>query len=161
MQQLMKNMTKKIFKGNKEDLIKTKGIEVGHIFHFGQKYSTPMNANVTRDDGVSVPVFMGSYGVGVSRLVGAIIESSHDEKGIIWPSEVAPFLFNLVNLKVGDKNCDAICSKIYNYFLKNDIDILFDDKVESPGSKLARADLIGIPYQIIIGPKGLKKVYMI
>ena len=147
----------KIFKGNKENLIKTKGIEVGHIFHFGQKYSTPMNANVTRDDGVSVPVFMGSYGVGVSRLVGAIIESSHDEKGIIWPKQVAPFLFNLVNLKVGDKKCDIICNEIYNYFLKNDIDILFDDKDESPGSKLAKADLIGIPYQIIIGPKGVKE----
>ena len=147
----------KIFKGNKENLIKTKGIEVGHIFHFGQKYSTPMNANVTRDDGVSVPVFMGSYGVGVSRLVGAIIESSHDEKGIIWPKQVAPFLFNLVNLKVGDKKCDSICSEIYNYFLKNDIDILFDDKDESPGSKLVKADLIGIPYQIIIGPKGVKE----
>ncbi len=147
----------KNFNGKKDNLIKTKGIEVGHIFHFGQKYSKPMNANVTRDDGVSVPVFMGSYGVGVSRLVGAIIESSHDEKGIIWPKQVAPFLFNLINLKVGDEKCDTICDEIYNYFLKNNFDILFDDKDESPGSKLARADLIGMPYQIIIGPKGVKE----
>ncbi len=147
----------KMFTGKKENLIKTKGIEVGHIFHFGQKYSTPMNAKVTRDDGISVPVFMGSYGVGVSRLVGAIIESSHDEKGIIWPEQVAPFLFNLVNLKVGDKKCDNVCEETYNYLLKNEVDVLFDNKNESPGSKLARADLIGIPYQIIIGPNGVKE----
>ncbi len=145
------------FIGSKENLIKTKGIEVGHIFHFGQKYSIPMKAKVTRDDGSSASVFMGSYGVGVSRLVGAIIESSHDEKGIIWPKQVAPFLYNLINLKVGDKKCDEICNDIYNFLLKQNINILFDDKDESPGSKLARADLIGMPFQIIIGPKGVKE----
>ncbi len=142
---------------SEKNLIKTKGIEVGHIFHFGQKYSIAMNALINLSDGSSLAAYMGSYGVGVSRLVGAIIESSHDESGIIWPKEVAPFKFNLINLGVGEKLCDDLCNKIYKFSITNNISILFDDKKESIGSKLARADLIGMPFQIIIGPKGAKE----
>ena len=138
------------------NLIKTKGIEVGHIFHFGQKYSKPMNATITNEKGQNLPVFMGSYGVGVSRLVGGIIEANHDENGIIWPKEVSPFICSLINLNSDNKECLEVSNQIYNYFNKKMIDVLFDNTKESIGSKLATADLIGFPYQVIIGPKGIK-----
>ena len=146
--------------GNFDDkdntLIKTRGIEVGHIFHFGQKYSLPMRATISNREGVNVPVFMGSYGVGLSRLVGAIIEANHDKYGIIWPKEITPWDYNIINLKSGDNDCDNICLNIYNLIKDNRIDVLYDDTDERTGAKLARADLIGLPYQIIIGPKGIK-----
>ena len=146
--------------GNFDDkdntLIKTRGIEVGHIFHFGQKYSLPMRATISNKEGENVPVFMGSYGVGLSRLVGAVIEANHDKYGIIWPKEITPWDYNIINLKSGDNDCDKICLNIYNLIKDNRIDVLYDDTDERTGAKLARADLIGLPYQIIIGPKGIK-----
>ena len=137
-------------------LIKTRGIEVGHIFHFGQKYSLPMRATISDRVGENIPVFMGSYGVGLSRLVSAVIEANHDQKGIIWPKEVTPWDYNIINLKCGDIDCDKICSELYNAMNNNEIKVLYDDTEERAGAKLARADLIGLPYQIIIGPKGIK-----
>ncbi len=137
-------------------LIKTRGIEVGHIFHFGQKYSLPMRATISDKEGNKIPVFMGSYGVGLSRLVGAIIEANHDHKGIIWPKEITPWDYNIINLKSGDNDCDNICLNLYNLMKANGLEVLYDDTDERTGAKLARADLIGLPYQIIIGPKGIK-----
>ena len=137
-------------------LIKTRGIEVGHIFHFGQKYSLPMRATISDRVGENIPVFMGSYGVGLSRLVSAVIEANHDQKGIIWPKEVTPWDYNIINLKCGDIDCDKICSELYNAMNNNEIKVLYDDTEERAGAKLARADLIGLPYQIIIGSKGIK-----
>lgn len=134
----------------------SKGIEVGHIFHFGTKYSEPMKAFVTDQNGDSVPLQMGSYGVGVSRLVGAIIEASHDENGIIWPEAVAPFDMGLLNLRVGDETCDAYCENLYQRLTEQGIDCLYDDEKTSAGVKFARMDLIGLPYQVIVGPKGIK-----
>ena len=142
---------------NKDNtLIKTRGIEVGHIFHFGQKYSLPMKAAITDSEGRSIPVFMGSYGVGLSRLVGAIIEANHDQNGIIWPKEITPWDYNIINLKNGEIECDNICLKLYNIIKDNKLKVLYDNTEERAGAKLARADLIGLPYQIIIGPKGIK-----
>ncbi len=138
-------------------LIKTRGIEVGHIFHFGQKYSLPMRATISDKVGENTPVFMGSYGVGLSRLVGAIIEANHDQKGIIWPIEIAPWDYNIINLKSGDVDCDRICLDLYNTMDQSGLKVLYDDTVERAGAKLARADLIGLPYQIIIGPRGIKE----
>jgi len=141
---------------NKKDLLKTRGIEVGHIFYFGKKYSESMSANVTLPNGTSTPVYMGSYGIGVSRLVGAIIESSHDDKGIIWPKVIAPFEVGIVNLSVGNEHCDLMSMKVYNMLESLGKDVLLDDTKESAGSKLASMDLIGIPYQIIIGTRYAK-----
>ena len=138
-------------------LIKTRGIEVGHIFHFGQKYSLPMRATISDKVGENTPVFMGSYGVGLSRLVGAIIEANHDQKGIIWPIEIAPWDYNIINLKCGDVDCDRICLDLYNTMDQSGLKVLYDDTDERAGAKLARADLIGLPYQIIIGPRGIKE----
>ncbi|MFL2813949.1 MAG: proline--tRNA ligase [Candidatus Puniceispirillales bacterium] len=137
----------------KSDLLETRGIEVGHIFHFGTKYSNVMGAKVVMSDGNLTPVYMGSYGIGVSRLVGAIIESSHDQDGIKWPKPVAPFDVVVINLSVGNDKCDEMSSRVYNMLKINGKDILYDDSKESAGSKLASMDLIGIPYQIIIGPR--------
>ena len=137
----------------KSDLLETRGIEVGHIFHFGTKYSNAMGAKVVMSDGNLTPVYMGSYGIGVSRLVGAIIESSHDQDGIKWPKLVAPFDVVVINLSVGNDKCDEMASRVYNMLKTNGKDILYDDSKESAGSKLASMDLIGIPYQIIIGPR--------
>ena len=134
-------------------LLETRGIEVGHIFHFGTKYSETMGAKVNLPNGSSSPVFMGSYGIGVSRLVGAIIESSHDDKGIIWPESVSPFDICIINLLVGNKTCDEMSLKVYEHFKSLNKEILYDDTNESTGSKLASMDLIGIPYQIIVGPR--------
>jgi prolyl-tRNA synthetase len=135
--------------------LSARGIEVGHIFYFGTKYSEPMGAKVTGPDGVERPVHMGSYGIGPSRLVAAIIEASHDDNGIIWPEEIAPFRVGLLNLKVGDAATDAACETIYAELLARNVDVLYDDTDERPGSKFATADLIGLPWQIIVGPKGL------
>ncbi len=135
--------------------IHTRGIEVGQVFFFGDKYSKPMNAMVTGSDGVERPFQGGSYGVGVSRLVGALIEANHDEAGIIWPEAVAPFKIGLANLKVGDAATDAACETIYQALEKAGVDVLYDDTDERPGAKFAKLDLIGLPYQVIVGPKGL------
>ena len=137
------------------DLMTRRGIEIGHIFYFGSKYSAAMGANVTGPDGKSVPVHMGSYGIGVSRLVGGIIEASHDEKGIVWPDSVAPFGVAVINLKPGDEVCDRTCESLYHDLIAASVDPLLDDRDERPGAKLAAIDLIGIPWQIIIGPRGM------
>ena len=144
-----KNVPKE-FKSN------TKGIEVGHIFNFSSKYSEPMKANVLNSDGKSVPVHMGSYGIGISRLVGAIIESSHDEKGIIWPSAVAPFAVGLINLKVKDTDAKSMCEDLYQTLIDAGIETLYDNKDDSAGAKFSRMDLIGIPKQIIFGNNSIK-----
>ena len=135
--------------------VSARGIEVGHIFYFGTKYSEPMGAKVTGPDGVERPVHMGSYGIGPSRLAAAIIEASHDENGIIWPEAIAPFRVGLLNLKAGDAATDAACESIYATLSQQGVDVLYDDTDERPGSKFATADLIGLPWQIIVGPKGL------
>jgi prolyl-tRNA synthetase len=126
-------------------------IEVGHVFYFGTKYSEPMQVKVTDNSGQQRLVHMGSYGIGVSRLVGAIIEASHDDRGIIWPESVAPFKVGILNLKVGDKLCDQAAQKIYQHLQTAGVEILYDDTDESIGSKFARMDLIGLSWQIIIG----------
>ena len=133
-----------------------RGIEVGHIFYFGEKYSRPMKAVVAGPDGQERPVQMGSYGVGVSRLVGAIIEASHDDAGIIWPKSVAPFDVGLINLKVSDAATDKVCEDLYAKLEKAGLDVLYDDRDERAGAKFATFDLIGLPWQLIVGPKGLQ-----
>ncbi|MCW2309310.1 proline--tRNA ligase [Rhodobium gokarnense] len=135
--------------------IAARGIEVGHIFYFGTKYSDPMNAKVTTADGQNVPVHMGSYGIGVSRLVGAIIEASHDDNGIIWPASVAPFDAAVVNLKQGDDATDAMCERLYGEMRNAGFDALYDDTDQRAGAKFATMDLIGVPWQVVVGPKGL------
>ena len=133
-----------------------RGIEVGHIFYFGDKYSGPMNAKVMGPDGKEHVVMMGSYGVGVSRLVGGIIEASHDENGIIWPRAVAPFGVGIINLKAGDAEADAACEDIYTQLSDAGCEPLYDDTSDRGGVKFSRMDLIGLPYQVTIGPRGLK-----
>jgi prolyl-tRNA synthetase len=135
-----------------DKLVSARGIEVGHIFNFGTKYSKAMNAVVTGPGGETVTVEMGSYGIGVSRLMGAIIEASHDDGGIIWPDSVAPFTVGLINLKKGDAGCDAACETLYQAFGD---DVLYDDRDERAGAKFANMDLIGLPWQVIVGPKGV------
>lgn len=135
----------------------SRGIEVGHIFYFGTKYSEPMKAVVQHPDGQIRPVHMGSYGVGVSRLLGAIIEAHHDEKGCIWPEAVAPFGAGILNLRAGDEAADAACESAYAALTEAGLDPLYDDTSERPGGKFATADLIGLPYQLVIGPRGLKE----
>ncbi|HEY0918042.1 proline--tRNA ligase [Devosia sp.] len=137
--------------------VSARGIEVGHIFYFGTKYSAPMKAVVTGPDGKEVTVHMGSYGIGPTRLVPAIIEASHDENGIIWPVSVAPFEAVLINLKAGDAESDAACEALYGALRAAGIDALYDDRDQGAGGKFATADLIGIPYQLILGPRGLKE----
>ena len=135
--------------------VSARGIEVGHIFYFGTKYSQPMKAVVSGPDGVDRPVHMGSYGIGPSRLVAAIIEAFHDDAGIKWPEPVAPFKVTILNLKQGDGATDAACEGLYRELTANGIDVLYHDLDERPGSKFATADLIGVPWQVVIGPKGL------
>ena len=135
-----------------DDLVTARGIEVGHIFNFGTKYSKAMNAVVAGPDGEPVTVEMGSYGVGVSRLVGALIEAYHDDAGIIWPEAVAPFKLGLINLKKGDARCDEACETLYRAFGG---DVLYDDRDDRAGVKFAAMDLIGLPWQVIVGPKGI------
>ena len=136
--------------------VSARGIEVGHIFYFGTKYSEPMNAVVQGPDGQMVPVEMGSYGIGVSRLVGEIIEACHDENGIVWPDGVAPFHVGIINMRAGDEECDAACEQAYQALELAGIDALYDDTEDRAGGKFARMDLIGLPWQIVIGPRGLK-----
>jgi prolyl-tRNA synthetase len=133
-----------------------RGIEVGQIFYFGTKYSDAMGANVVTPDGGKVPVHMGSHGIGVSRLLGAIIEASHDDKGIIWPEGVTPFHCGIVNLKQGDADTDAACEAMYKALQKAGLDPLYDDRDERAGAKFATMDLIGLPWRITVGPRGLK-----
>ncbi|MGB1876739.1 MAG: His/Gly/Thr/Pro-type tRNA ligase C-terminal domain-containing protein, partial [Rhodospirillaceae bacterium] len=126
------------------------------IFHFGKKYSEPMGAQVASPNGEMITPFMGSYGIGVSRLVGAIIEACHDDDGIIWPDTVAPYRIGLINLKVGDPDTDKVCSDLYAKFHEIGMATLYDDREERAGVKFSNMDLIGLPWQLIVGPKGLK-----
>jgi prolyl-tRNA synthetase len=136
--------------------VAARGIEVGHIFHFGDKYSKPMGAKVTGPDGKEHFVSMGSYGIGPSRLIAAIIEASHDEAGIVWPAAVAPFDVALINMKAGDGACDAACDGLYEALGAAGLDVLYDDTDQRPGAKFATADLIGLPWQAIVGPRGVE-----
>jgi prolyl-tRNA synthetase len=140
-----------------EKQLNARGIEVGHIFYFGTKYSEPMKASVTGPDGKEITVHMGSYGIGPTRLVPAVIEASHDENGIVWPVPVAPFEVTLINLKVGDTGTDEACETLYRDLGAAGLDVLYDDRDQPAGQKFATADLIGIPYQLILGPRGLKE----
>ena len=134
-----------------------RGIEVGQIFFFGTKYSEPMGAVVVNDKGERVPVQMGSHGIGVSRLLGAIIEASHDDRGIIWPEGVTPFHAGIVNLKQGDGAADAACESLYAAMKGKGLDPLYDDRSERAGAKFATMDLIGLPWRVTVGPRGLEK----
>ena len=136
--------------------ITARGIEVGHIFYFGTKYSDPMRATVTGPDGKEITVHGGSYGIGPTRVVPAIIEASHDDAGIVWPVPVTPFEAMLINLKAGDAATDAACETLYGELGNAGLDVLYDDRDQPAGQKFATADLIGIPYQVILGPRGLK-----
>ncbi|HWV95659.1 MAG TPA: proline--tRNA ligase [Xanthobacteraceae bacterium] len=135
--------------------VNTRGIEVGQIFYFGTKYSESMKALVAGPDGAETPIHGGSYGVGVSRLVGAIIEACHDDAGIKWPEAVAPFRVAVLNLKQGASETDAACEQIYRDLTAKGVDVLYDDTDQRPGGKFATADLIGIPWQVMVGPRGL------
>jgi prolyl-tRNA synthetase len=140
-----------------ERRVSARGIEVGHIFYFGTKYSAPMRAHVAGPDGTEHPVHMGSYGVGVSRLVGAIIEASHDDAGIIWPDSVAPFSVGLINLKPGDAATDEVSGGLMTRLEAAGISVLYDDIDQRAGAKFASMDLIGLPWQLIVGPRGAKE----
>jgi len=132
-----------------------RGIEVGQIFYFGTKYSESMGAMVTTAEGGKVPVEMGSHGIGVSRLLGAIIEASHDDKGIIWPEGVTPFPVGIVNLKQGDAAADGACAGLYQALTAKGLEPLYDDRDARAGEKFATMDLIGLPWRITVGPRGL------
>ena len=136
--------------------VSARGIEVGHIFFFGTKYSKPMGCRIQTPDGQMADIQMGSYGVGVSRLAGAIVEACHDERGIKWPVPIAPFEVGLINLKSGDAATDTACAQLYERLHNAGVEVLYDDTSERAGGKFATMDLIGLPYQIVIGPKGLK-----
>jgi prolyl-tRNA synthetase len=138
-----------------KDRIAARGIEVGQVFYFGTKYSEPMRAVVTGADGVERPVHMGSYGIGPTRLVAALIEVFHDEAGIKWPEAVAPFSVAILNLKQGSSETDTACEQLYAALQGAGVDTLYHDLDERPGSKFAAADLIGVPWQILVGPRGL------
>jgi prolyl-tRNA synthetase len=135
--------------------VSARGIEVGHIFYFGTKYSAPMKAVVNGPDGKEVPVHGGSYGIGPSRLVAAIIEASHDEAGIVWPEPVAPYKVAILNLKQGGAETDAACEQLYRDLTAKGVEVLYDDRDERAGGKFATADLIGVPWQVMVGPRGL------
>ncbi len=136
--------------------VSARGIEVGHIFYFGTKYSEPMKAQVQGPDGKPVTVHMGSYGIGPTRVVAAVIEASHDANGIIWPVPLAPFEVGLVNLKVGDKDTDLVANDLYAKLERAGLSVLLDDTDERAGGKFASMDLMGLPFQLIVGPKGVK-----
>ncbi|MFS0735888.1 proline--tRNA ligase [Sphingomonas sp. 1P06PA] len=138
-------------------LRQSRGVEVGHIFYFGTKYSAAMGMTVQGPDGAPVTPQMGSYGIGVSRLMGAIIEASHDDKGIIWPDAVAPYAVALINMRADDASCAAASDDLYARLQAAGVETLYDDRDERGGAKFATADLIGLPWQIVIGPKGLEK----
>ena len=139
-----------------DDLITARGIEVGHIFYFGTKYSEKLGAVVTGPDGEDITLEMGSYGIGVSRLVGAIIEASHDDNGIIWPESVAPYKVGLINLKHGDEACTKACDDLYAAMSDGGVEILYDDRDRKAGVKFADMDLIGLPWQMVVGPRSAK-----
>jgi prolyl-tRNA synthetase len=139
------------------DALRTsRGVEVGHIFYFGTKYSAALGMKVQASDGSEVIPQMGSYGIGVSRLAGAIIEASHDDAGIIWPESVAPFRVGLINLRADDAECAAAADDIYARLEAAGVEVLYDDRDERGGAKFATMDLIGLPWQLVLGPKGLK-----
>ncbi|EJF87880.1 prolyl-tRNA synthetase [Bartonella vinsonii subsp. arupensis OK-94-513] len=140
---------------SEENRLSARGIEVGHIFHFGTKYSAPMGAKVMGQDGKEHVVSMGSYGIGPSRLVAAAIEASHDENGIIWPKSIAPFDFGIINMKPEDEKCTHACEILYQGLRHAGFEPLLDDRNERPGAKFATMDLIGLPTQIIVGPKSI------
>jgi prolyl-tRNA synthetase len=139
-----------------ERLRSGRGIEVGHIFFFGTKYSAAMGATVLGPDGKEIPVEMGSYGIGVSRLVGALIEANHDEKGIVWPESVAPFRVGLINLRADDDLCRGVADDLYAKLGAAKVEVLYDDREERAGAKFATMDLIGLPWQVTVGPRGAK-----
>ena len=143
-----------------ERRLSARGIEVGQIFYFGTKYSNSMGANIVLPNGERKPVEMGSHGIGVSRLVGALIEASHDDLGIIWPAAVAPFDAVIINLKSGDEKTEKACKKLYRELIYSGFDILYDDRDDRAGVKFATMDLIGIPWQIILGPRSLAEGYL-
>jgi prolyl-tRNA synthetase len=138
-----------------EQLVTARGIEIGHIFYFGDKYSRPMGATAAGPEGEAVALEMGSYGIGVSRLVGALIEANHDDAGIIWPESVAPFRVGLINLRPADQRCSTVADEVYAKLLGAGVDVLYDDRDESAGAKFATMDLIGLPDQFVIGPRGI------
>jgi prolyl-tRNA synthetase len=138
-----------------DKILSRRGIEVGQIFYFGDKYSRPMGAIVARADGEAVALEMGSYGIGVSRLVGALIEANHDNAGIIWPESVAPYRVGLINLRPADSRCREAADDLYTKLLGDGVEVLYDDRDESPGAKFATMDLIGLPDQLVIGPRGI------
>ncbi len=140
-----------------DKLKQSRGIEVGHIFYFGTKYSAAMGMSVQGPDGSPVVPQMGSYGIGVSRLMGAIIEASHDDAGIIWPESVAPYQVGLINMRADDARCAAAADDLYAKLEAAGVETLYDDRDERGGAKFATMDLIGLPWQIVIGPKGLDK----
>jgi prolyl-tRNA synthetase len=137
------------------ELISARGIEVGQTFYFGAKYSKPMGCVVAGPNGEEVPLEMGSYGIGVSRLVAALIEANHDDSGIIWPESVAPFRLGLINLRPADDKCRLAADALYVKLRGAGVEVLYDDREESPGAKFAAMDLIGLPDQLILGPRGL------
>jgi len=138
-----------------DKIVSRRGIEVGQVFYFGDKYSRPMGAFVAGRDGEPVALEMGSYGIGVSRLVGALIEANHDEAGIVWPDSVAPFRVGLINLRASDARCRTAADDLYGKLRSARIEVLYDDRDESPGAKFAAMDLIGLPEQLVIGPRGI------
>jgi prolyl-tRNA synthetase len=138
-----------------KELVTARGIEIGHIFYFGTRYSKPLGAVVAGPNGEEVPLEMGSYGIGVSRLVGALIEANHDDSGIIWPESVAPFRLGLINLRAADAKCREAADDLYAKLRTAGLDVLYDDRDESPGAKFAAMDLIGLSDQLILGPRGL------
>jgi len=141
---------------SQDKLKSARGIEIGHIFYFGTKYSEPLGAKVVGPDGQIITLEMGSYGIGVSRLVAAIIEANHDEQGIKWPESVAPFKVGLLNLKMGDKRTETIAESIYHSLNERGIEVLYDDRDERAGTKFADMDLIGLPWQLIVGTKTIE-----
>jgi len=138
-----------------DQLRRSRGVEVGHIFYFGTKYSAPMGLRIQGQDGAEIVPHMGSYGIGVSRLMAAIIEASHDDKGIIWPEAVAPFAVGLINMRADDAACAQAADNLYAQLQAAGVDVLYDDRDERGGAKFATMDLIGLPWQIVVGPKGL------
>ena len=138
-----------------DKIVSRRGIEVGQVFYFGDKYSRPMGAVAAGPDGEPIALEMGSYGIGVSRLVGALIEANHDDAGIIWPESVAPFRVGLINLRAGDRRCREAAEDLYGKLRGAGVEVLYDDRDESPGAKFAAMDLIGLPEQLVIGPRGL------
>lgn len=137
--------------------VSARGIEVGHIFYFGTKYSEPMAANVQTSDGEVATIHGGSYGIGVSRLVGAVIEACHDDNGIVWPKEISPYDIGLISMRPGDDAVSAACEAAYKQLTDAGLDTLYDETGDRAGAKFARMDLIGLPWQMIIGPKSVEK----